>query len=83
MSDIDPLVIILIIFSLFSVASVIYFYTKLIDLVKDIRSLNSDIMVLQSKEFARDDRINNLSKMVYDNANSINYLNTEVFGNEE
>jgi hypothetical protein len=40
-------------------------------------------MVLQSKEFARDDRINNLSKMVYDNANSINYLNTEVFGDEE
>lgn len=80
MSDIGPLVIV---FSLFSVASVIYLYTKLIDLVKDIRSLNSDIMVLQSKEFARDDRINNLSKMVYDNANSINYLNTEVFGDEE
>ena len=61
--------------------AVIYF--KLIDLIKNIRSLNSDIMVLQSKEFARDDRINNLSKMVYDNANSINYLNTEVFGDEE
>ena len=53
------------------------------DRIKDIRSLKSDIMVLQSKEFARDDRINNLSKMVYDNANSINYLNTEVFGDEE
>ena len=58
-------------------------YLKFLDLIKDIRSLNSDIMVLQSKEFARDDRINNLSKMVYDNANSINYLNTEVFGDEE
>jgi len=58
-------------------------YCKILDLIKDIRSLNSDIMVLQSKEFARDDRINNLSKMVYDNANNINYLNTEVFGDEE
>lgn len=78
MSDIVQWMLILV---LAGIVAVLYF--KFLDVIKDIRSLNSDIMVLQSKEFARDDRINNLSKMVYDNANSINYLNTEVFGDEE
>ena len=78
MSDIGQWILILAL-----VGTVALLYCKILDLIKDIRSLNSDIMVLQSKEFARDDRINNLSKMVYDNANSINYLNTEVFGDEE
>jgi len=78
MSDIGQWILILAL-----VGTVALLYYKILDLIKDIRSLNSDIMVLQSKEFARDDRINNLSKMVYDNANSINYLNTEVFGDEE
>lgn len=78
MSDIGQWILILAL-----VGIVVVLYCKFLDIIKDIRSLNSDIMVLQSKEFARDDRINNLSKMVYDNANNINYLNTEVFGDEE
>lgn len=78
MSDIGQWILIL---ALVGIVAVLY--CKFLDIIKDIRSLNSDVMVLQSKEFARDDRINNLSKMVYDNANDINYLNTEVFGDEE
>lgn len=78
MSDIVQWMLIL---ALVGIVTVLCFEIR--DRIKDIRSLKSDIMVLQSKEFARDDRINNLSKMVYDNANDINYLNTEVFGDEE
>lgn len=78
MSDIVQWILIL---ALTGVVTTLYF--SFLDSIKDIRSLKSDIIVLQSKEFARDDRINNLSKMVYDNSNSINYLNTEVFGDED